>query len=160
MQITVPLTVTHTHRLRQIQAYLILLCFTDTQFLQIEGLWQHCIVRWWLAFCGFLTVLRLHCCMGFSLVAAHGFLIVVASLVEHVLQGAQALVVAAHGLSSCSSQALEHRLSGWVLGLSCSEARGIFPGQGLSLSLLHLQVDSFPLNHQGSAWLAFFNSVF
>ena len=52
--------------------------------------------------------------MGFSLVAAHGLLIVVASLVvEHVLQGAQASVVAAHGLSSCSSQALEHRLSGW-----------------------------------------------
>ena len=68
-----------------------------------------------------LAVLGLRCCVGFSrvaaskgysLVATHGLLIVVASLVW----GAQALdkqasVVAAHGLRSCSSQALEHRFS-------------------------------------------------
>ena len=31
-----------------------------------------------------------------------------------------------------------------VLGLSCSEPRGVFPGQGLNPCLLHWQVDSLP----------------
>ena len=57
-------------------------------------------------------MLGLPCCTGFSLVAVHEFLVVVTSLVaEHGLQSAQASVVVASGLSSCSSQALEHRLS-------------------------------------------------
>ena len=47
---------------------------------------------------------------GYSLVVLHGLLIAVASLVaEHRLQGAWASVVV-RGLSSCGSQALEHRL--------------------------------------------------
>ena len=37
-----------------------------------------------------------------------------------------------------------------VQGLSCSEACGIFPDQGLNLCLLHWQVDSLPLSHLGS----------
>jgi len=52
--------------------------------------------------------------VGFSLVEASGgySLVVVASLVTaHGLQGVRALVIAAHGLSSCGSQALEHGLS-------------------------------------------------
>ena len=57
----------------------------------------------------FLAVPGLCCFMGFPLVAVHGLLIAVASFVsEHRLQGTQASVVAAHGLSSCGSQALEH----------------------------------------------------
>ena len=35
-------------------------------------------------------------------------------------------------------------------GLSCSEACGIFPDQGLNLCPLHWQADSYPLHHQGS----------
>ena len=35
-------------------------------------------------------------------------------------------------------------------GLSCSEACGIFPDQGSNLCLLHWQVDSLPLSHQGT----------
>ena len=67
-----------------------------------------------------LAALNLHCCMDFSLVAASGGypvvvmhgLIAVASLVaEHRLQGMWASVAVAGGLSSCSSQALEHRLN-------------------------------------------------
>ena len=54
-----------------------------------------CILNFYL----FLTVLGLGCCAGFSLVVAHRLLIVVASL------------AADHGLSSCGSQALEHRLN-------------------------------------------------
>ena len=78
---------------------------------------------------GFLRIIYLlilgcagsSCCMGFfpvaasrgySLVAMHGLLIAVASLVpERGLSGAHASVVGAGGLSSCGSQALEHRLS-------------------------------------------------
>ena len=70
-----------------------------------------------------MTVLGLHCCAGFSLVVAkgsyslvavHGLLIAVASLVaEDRLEGMQASVVSARGLSSCGSQALEHRLSSY-----------------------------------------------
>ena len=55
--------------------------------------------------------------MGFSLVEASGgySLVVVASLVTaHGLQGVRALVIAAHGLSSCDSQALEHGLSSYA----------------------------------------------
>ena len=51
---------------------------------------------------------------AYSLVAVHALLIAVASsVVEHRLQGAQASVAAARGLSSCGSQALEHRLNSY-----------------------------------------------
>ena len=84
-------------------------------------------------------MLGLHCCMGFSLVAlsgVHGFFIAVASLVEHGLQGAQASVVVAHGLS-------------------CPAARGIFPHQGSNPRPQHWQEDSLLLSHQGSPWTEF-----
>ena len=63
----------------------------------------------------FLAALGLCCCMGFCLGAVSGGhslaavheLIAVASLVEHRLQSAKASAAAAHGLSSCSSEALE-----------------------------------------------------
>ena len=68
----------------------------------------------------FLAVLGLLCYMAFSLfsesrgyflVAVHRLLIVVASLIaERRLWGMWALAVAARGLISYSSQALEHRL--------------------------------------------------
>ena len=51
---------------------------------------------------------------GYSLVVVLWLLIAAASLVaEHRLQAAQASVVKTHGLNSCSSQALEHRVSSW-----------------------------------------------
>ena len=50
--------------------------------------------------------------MDFSHGAARRLLIAVATLVsDHGLSGAQASVVTACGLSSCVSQALEHRLN-------------------------------------------------
>ena len=79
----------------------------------------------------FLVVLGLHCWVGFSLAAAsrgyslvavEGFLTVVASLIlEHGLQGAGSAV---------------------VHGLSCPDAGGIFPEQGLNRRSLHCKVDS------------------
>ena len=52
-------------------------------------------------------------------------------LVEHRLQWVW------RGLSSCVSQALEHRLSSVAHGLSCPTTCGIFLGQGFNLCLLH-----------------------
>ena len=54
-----------------------------------------------------------------------------------------------------ASSVAEHRLlnTGLICAvhrLSCSEACGIFPDQGLNPRLLHWQVDSLPLSHQGS----------
>ena len=65
-------------------------------------------------------MLGFHCCAGFSLVVLREGcslvvvcrpLVVVASLVEDGPYGTQASVVTVHGLRSCGSQTLEHRLS-------------------------------------------------
>ena len=88
----------------------------------------------------FVAVLGLHCCVGFpldavsrgrSLVAVPGLLIAMASL------------LVAPGLWSTGSIVVAHRLRG-------SMACGIVPDQGLNPRLLHWQVDSLPLSHQGS----------
>ena len=84
---------------------------------------------------------------GFSLVGVCRCVLAGASLVlAHRLQGVRASVAAAGDLSSCGSQALGHRPS------SCSTARGILPDPGANLCLLHWQVDSLPLSHQGSPY--------
>ena len=82
-----------------------------------------------------------------SKVELHGHLIVVASLSgEHGFLEAQASVVVAHGLSSLSSQALEHR----CMGLVALWHVGILPDQAWNPCLLHWQVNSLPLSHRGS----------
>ena len=48
------------------------------------------------------------------------------------------------GFSRGGVRALEHR------GFSCSAPCGIFPDQGLNPCPLHRQVNSYPLDHQGS----------
>ena len=63
-----------------------------------------------LGFCGELSLAASRDC---SLVGVHRILIA-----EHELWGAQASVVAAHGLSSCNLRPLEPRLSIVVQGLS------------------------------------------
>ena len=96
-----------------------------------------------------MAVAGLYCHVGFSPVAAsrsHSLVAVlrlctvVASLaVEHRLEGTQASVAVAHRLS-------------------CSMSRGIFLDQGLNPCLLHWQIDSLPLSHQGSPEGKFFSS--
>ena len=61
---------------------------------------------------------------------------------KHGLQGMQASVVAVPGLQSIGSVVV-------VRGLNCF-ACGILQDQGLNPCLLHWQVDSLPLSHQGS----------
>ena len=41
------------------------------------------------------------------------------------------------------------------MGFSCSAVCGFFPDQGSNLCLLHCQVDSYPLYHQGSLGIVF-----
>ena len=106
----------------------------------------------------FVAVLDLCCCTDFSLVvlsrnyslvAGHGFLIEVVSLIsEHRLQGEQASVagvqgsvVVVPGLQSRSSTVVVH-------GLSFLAACGTFLNQGPNPSLPHL-----PMSHQGSPYL-------
>ena len=72
--------------------------------------------------------------------AVCGLLIAGASLVAEFRL--KASVVVAPGLQSTGSI--------FVHGLSFSVARGILPDQGLNLRLLHWQMDSLPLSHQGS----------
>ena len=61
---------------------------------------------------------------NYSVVAVHGLLTVLASLVaERRLQDSQTSIVVVHGLS-------------------CSGVYGIFPDQGLNSCLLHWQVNS------------------
>ena len=88
---------------------------------------------------------------GYSLVAVHRLFTSVDSLVAvHMTSGVRASVVAARGLSSFGSWALEYRLSSCGHGLSCSSACGILLDQGLNPCLLHWHEDSSPLSHQGS----------
>ena len=88
---------------------------------------------------------------GYSLTAVSGLLLAVAYLMEQRLQGTKSSVAATHGLSSCGSPALEHRLqSGGTQAQLLTQACGIFLDQGSNPCLLHWQAESLPLNHQGS----------
>ena len=72
-----------------------------------------------------------------------------ASLVVEVGSGHAASAVVDVG-SVVGALGLENTGSVAVHELSCSEACGIFPDQGLNLCLVHWQVDSLPLSHQGT----------
>ena len=76
-------------------------------------------------------------CVVYSLAAARRLLTVVASPGGHEFQGVWA------------SQALRHRLRVVAHGLSSSAGCAIFPDQRLDLCLLHWEVDSLPMSHQG-----------
>ena len=49
--------------------------------------------------------------------------------------------------------------AGFSVELSCSTARGILLDKGSNLCLLHWQVDSLPLNHQGSCHSWFLKKI-
>ena len=65
------------------------------------------------------------------------------------LKGTRASAVTARGLSSQGSPALEHRLRNGTWA-SLLHTDGILPDQGWNPCLLHWQLGSLPLNHQGS----------
>ena len=96
--------------------------------------------------------------MAFSSCGERGLLYSCSALAPHWVASlcrAQALRCRAfsswsRGLSSCSSQALEHRLTSCGPRHFFSEACGIFQDQGSNPCLLQWQVDSLPLSHQGA----------
>ena len=107
------------------------------------------------------------CCRaGFSLIAVsrghsslhcEGFLLQWPPFAEHRLEGSQTSVVAACGFNGCSSWALEHRPNSCGTRAEfCSATYGIFPVQVSNLCLLHWQVNSLPLSHQGRPGFFFF----
>ena len=65
-------------------------------------------------------------------------------------------VAVALGLSGCGSRALECGSVVVVSRLSCSVACGVFPDQGLNPHTMYWQVDSLPLDNQGSSPLPLF----
>ena len=69
---------------------------------------------------------------------------------EHGLWDAWASAVAVPRVQNVGSVAV-------VQGLSCSEASGVPPGQGLNPCLLYWQVDSLLLSHQEAARTDYFN---
>ena len=100
-------------------------------------------------------MLGLCCYMGFSLLWSADFAFQwLLLLLSTGSWGTQASVVAIPGLQSTGSVVV-------ALRLSCSEACGIFLDQGSNLCLLHWQVASYHLSHQGSpnTILNIFNSV-
>ena len=70
--------------------------------------------------------------------------------------GVQVSILVARGLRSCDSQSLWCVCLVVAYGLSCPTACGIFLDQGLNLCSLNWQVDSQPLDHQGSLSLVSF----
>ena len=91
----------------------------------------------------------LHCCSGFSLLQQAG----TALHLQYAGFLPWCLLLRRTGVSSCSTWAQQLQLPDSVVtahGLSWSEACGIFPDQGLNLSLLCWQADSLPLSHQES----------
>ena len=88
----------------------------------------------------FLSVLSLRCSSGFlSLWLSRGYYL---AMVWGLLIGVNSLV-AEHSLQNTGLVVVAR-------GLSCSWACGIFLDQGSNLCLLHWQMDSLPLSHQGS----------
>ena len=103
-----------------------------------------------ITFLKIIIILFIYFGLCWVFVAELRFLIAVTFVVEHGLWSILASVVAARGLRSCSSRAVEHRINSCGTGLWCSMVCRIFPDQGSNPRLLHWQADSLPLSHQGS----------
>ena len=111
-------------------------------------------------------MLRLHCCAGFSLVAASGEYSAVS---VHRLLIAVASLVGEHGplghvdFSSCATRAQVLVIpmlwnTGSIVvacGVSCFEACEIFWDMGSIPCLLHQEAHSLALSHQGSPLMVF-----
>ena len=101
-----------------------------------------------------LAVLGLHCCSGFSLVVAS----------RRYSLAALCGFLPAVACCRCTGSKAHTLQQLWILGsraqLNSSVACGIFPDQGPDLCLLHWQVDSLPLSHQGSTTYSFLMYIY
>ena len=84
---------------------------------------------------------------GCALAAVHGLSFAAFLTAKQGLVGSWAPAAVARELSICGSQALEPGSAVKAHGFRCSAACGIFPDQGSNLYALHLQADSYPLDH-------------
>ena len=140
------------------QKCLFLVSFDDQPNLRIIKLYCECHGAEMMSFMVlkfislFLAVLGLCCCTGSSLIvvsgccslaAACGLLLMAASLLWSASSRAC-------GVSSCHSQAPEHRLSSCGSLAELLHSMWDLPDQGSKPCLLHWQADSYPLHHQGS----------
>ena len=99
-------------------------------------------------------------CLGYSWLQCR-LLIVVASLVaETGLEGIQASVVAAHGLSSCVSWAREHRLSSYGTQGQLLCSIWDLPEPGIEPVSPELAGRFLPLIYQGIPWVFKFEEFF
>ena len=99
---------------------------------------------------------------GYSLSPVYGLRNAGSSLVvEHRLQGIQTSAVVARGLSSCGSQALEHRLNSCGTWASLLCGTWALPGSGIQPVSPSL-TDSLPLSHhhQGRPYCFLQSSIF
>ena len=117
---------------------------------------QFFLHMFWFCFAVPLSWPGLPCCRARGLlIPMNSLLSAVASPVaEHGFWAFRLKGVAARGLSSCGSWALEHRLSrggAWAYSVACET----FLDQGSNLCLLHWQADSLPLSHQGNPRMIF-----
>ena len=92
-----------------------------------------------------LTILLYFGCAGSSLLCG-----LFSSCSEQSLSSSCGVCSHCSGRSRCRAGAQQL----WC-GLSCSAACGTFLGPGLSPCLLHWQVDSLPLSHEGSPHVCF-----
>ena len=120
-----------------------MMSFLKSNFIYLFLCWVFIAVgRLFLVVASGAATLQLQC-VGFSL----QWLLLLGSMGSRE-QGRQQLrhvgsVAAVPRLQSTGSIVMAHRLS-------CSEACGIFSDQGWNPCLLHWQVDSLPLSHQGN----------
>ena len=100
----------------------------------------------------FLAVLGLHCCVGFSLLAASKGYSRCGSQASHCgsFSRCGTWALGCVGFSSCSSRLQSTGPVVVVHGIICPMACGIIPDQGWDPCLPHWQVDSLPLSHQRS----------
>ena len=139
--------------------------------LAINSIWPNWLKPLpWKALYFFMAVLSLPCYVWvFSVCSDKGLLSSCGAWASYwdgfTCCGAQALWCtgfssAAHGFSSFNFWDLEHRSIVVVHGLNCFTACGIFPDHGWNSCLLHWQVYSLPLSHQGSPYPRFLYPFF
>ena len=92
-----------------------------------------------------MTVLGAHCCFGLFSSCSEWWLVSSAGMPLQWL-----LLLQSPGPGAPGPQKLQHMRSVVVAPrLSCSAPRGIFLDKGSNPYLLHWQMNSLPLNHQG-----------
>ena len=110
-------------------------------------------LAFWKSLCFSWAVLGLCCCRGRSGCKRGAALVVVNGLLSRQLLLLRRTGSRTRGLSSCSSQALEHSLTGWTsLGFVAPRHMGSSWVRDRTCVSCIGQENSLPWSHQGSPW--------